>query len=110
MTTRQLVGRAAVAGALLTFPGTPLTQAQQTGRQSQPPMFRSSTTVIEVDVVVQDGRGDFVFGLDQDDLQVYEDGKRQAIQQFYLVNHDPKAGGLPESGIAPQDAQRGRRV
>src|SRR5262245_47704592 len=110
MTIRHLAGCATVAVGLLAAAGTRSTLAQQSGQQAQAPMFRSSTTIIEVDVVVQDKRGVFVYGLDQDDLQVYEDGKRQAIQQFYLVSHDPKAGAMPESGIAPQDSQRGRRV
>lgn len=73
-------------------------------------MFRSSTTVIEVDVVVQDKGGKFVYGLDSDDLQIYENGQPQAIQQFYLVSHDATASPMPESGIAPQSAERARRV
>jgi VWFA-related protein len=47
--------------------------------------FRSSTNLVEVDVVVHDKQGRFVPGLTADDLEVFEDGKRQAIQQFYLV-------------------------
>jgi VWFA-related protein len=107
MTICRLVGGAAIACTVLTAPFcAPLAQSQQTA----PPMFRASTTVIEVDVVVQDKRGQFVFGLGADDLEILENGKPQPIQQFYLVSHDPLAGKMPESGIAAQTAERGRRV
>ena len=108
MTIWRLVGGAAIAGALIALPAaSPVAQSQQT---TAPPSFRASTTVIEVDVVVQDNRGQFVFGLGADDLEILENGKPQPIQQFYLVSHDPLAGKMPETGIAEQAAQRGRRV
>lgn len=110
MTRMRLFGRVAVASALLLLP--PSLPAAQTAQKpwTQQPMFRASTTVIDVDVVVQDRDGKFVQGLEADDFQVFEDGKRQDIEQFYFVSHDPAAGALPESGIAPQTSERGRRV
>jgi VWFA-related protein len=114
MTVPRLVAGTVLAGALVALPSASLDgrspQSGATPQQPQQPVFRSSTTTIEVDVVVQDARGQFVFGLDADDLQIFENGKPQTIQQFYLVSHDGKAGALPESGIAPQEAQRARRV
>lgn len=111
MRTLGLFGRAAIAGALVAIPpSTPVALSQQPGQSPQAPRFRASTTVIDVDVVVQDRDGKFVHGLEADDLEVFEDGKRQSIQQFYYVSHDPSAGAMPETGVAPQTAQRGRRV
>ena len=56
---------------------------------SQQPTFRTTTALVEVDVVVHDGQNRFVPGLTADDLALYEDGKPQKIQQFYIVTHDP---------------------
>ena len=55
----------------------------------QQPTFKSTTALVEVDVSVHDGRGRFVPGLLADDLRIFEDGKEQKIQQFYMVSHDP---------------------
>lgn len=51
----------------------------------QAPTFRSSASLIEVDVIVRDGRGQFVQGLTADDFEIFEDGVRQDVQQFYVV-------------------------
>jgi VWFA-related protein len=50
--------------------------------------FRSSTALVAVDVIVLDKQGRFVPGLRADDLTLFEDGKPQKIQQFYMVTHD----------------------
>lgn len=80
----------------------------QTG--SQQPTFRATTNLVEVDVIVLDGNGRFVPGLLADDITLLEDGKPQAIQQFYMVAHDPTrpvASGL--GGGAPSE-DRAHRV
>ncbi len=61
--------------------------------QTAPPQttFRSTTSLVEVDAVVLDSKNQFVPGLVADDLTLYEDGKPQAIQQFYMVTHDDTA-------------------
>lgn len=108
MTILRLFGCYVAAGAIFCVmfaSGVP--QAQQSG---QKPVFRTSTTIVEVDVVVQDKDGKFVFGLEAGDLQILEDGRPQLTEQFYVVTHDPTAGRLPESGVAPQTHDRGRRV
>jgi VWFA-related protein len=51
-------------------------------------MFRSTTSLVEVDVMVHDDHNEFVAGLTADDLSVLEDGKPQAIEQCYLVKAD----------------------
>jgi VWFA-related protein len=55
--------------------------------QSPPsqPSFRASTTLVEVDAVVTNHRGQFVNGLNADDFEVLEDGKPQQIERAYVV-------------------------
>ena len=52
------------------------------------PMFRSSTALVEVDAIVLDKEGRFATGLQAGDLEIFEDGKPQKIEQFYMVTHD----------------------
>jgi VWFA-related protein len=79
----------------------------QTG--SQQPTFRSTTNLVEVDVIVLDDNGRFVPGLLADDVTLVEDGKPQAIQQFYMVTHDPTRPVA--SGVASAvTGDRGHRV
>src|SRR5690606_914024 len=53
--------------------------------QDQAPTFRSSASLIEVDVIVRGRDGASVAGLTADDFEIYEDGVRQDVQQFYVV-------------------------
>jgi VWFA-related protein len=69
----------------------------------QQPTFRSTTALVQVDAVVLDGDGKFVRGLRPDDLTLYENGKPQRIEQFYLVTHDP---AVRQSSIAADEAGR----
>ena len=74
--------------------------------------FRAATNLVEVDVVVLDKDGRFVPGLTAEDLDVFEDGKRQTVQQFYLVTN-AQAGGSTRDETAPRPAAtdpRGRRI
>ncbi len=85
----------------------------QASQSSQAPQltFRTTTSLVEVDVVVHDKRGDFVMGLTADDLQLFEDGKPQTIEQFYLVSHVRGGQLIPITGdrdVLPED--RARRI
>jgi VWFA-related protein len=63
-------------------------QAPQAGATaSQQPIFKSSTTLVEVDAIILDKQGKFVPGLAAEDMTLLEDGKPQQIQQFYMVTH-----------------------
>ncbi len=62
---------------------TPETSTAQT-RPQTPPVFRSGTDIVEVDVVVHGKDGTFVGDLSADDFIVEENGQPQPIQQFYL--------------------------
>ncbi len=111
--TRARVG-CAVAVSLILFGSTrsdPVSGQNPASQAPQAPMFRATTALVEVDVVVFDRDGRFVPGLVPEDLALYEDGRRQTIQNFYLVTHDPSARLNPELGTtATTPAERARRV
>src|SRR5262249_50150213 len=60
----------------------------QPATSSQQPTFRSTTALVEVDAIILNKQDQFVPGLKADDLEIFEDGKRQNIRQFYMVTHD----------------------
>jgi hypothetical protein len=69
--------------------------------------FKSGTALVEVDVIVLDKQGRFVPGLRAEDLSLFEDGKPQQIQQFYMVTYDPGGSVVSEySSQADHQAQR----
>lgn len=79
---------------------------------TQQSTFKSTTALVEVDVTVLDKQGRFVPGLLEDDLQIFEDGKPQKIQQFYMVSHDPTLTGAARAtvGLSRSEAEeRARR-
>ena len=61
-----------------------------------PPVFRSATDVVEVDVVVHDKTGRFVADLKPEDFDVHEEGKPQKVDLFYVVG-----AGAPSIAAAP---------
>jgi VWFA-related protein len=70
-----------------------------------PPAFRAATDIVEVDVVVQDGKGAFVTDLKPADFEVREEGTPQKIDQFYLVNGNTTTGVGPPSGVGTEGAR-----
>ncbi|HKY23044.1 MAG TPA: VWA domain-containing protein [Vicinamibacterales bacterium] len=64
----------------------PPAQAEQT------PTFRADINFVRVDVIVSDKQGNPVHDLRQEDFEITEDGKPQAIQTFKLVNISENAG------------------
>lgn len=76
--------------------------------------FRSSTTLVQVDVMVHDDKGNFVPGLRAEDVTILEDGKPQRIQQFYLVTHGVSGKGQPTDGstraASATDEEHAQRV
>src|SRR5262249_26187326 len=84
--------------------GLALTQAQPLGEaRGQQPTFKSATELVEVDAVVLDRNGSFVPGLKADNITIYENGKPQRIQQFFMVTHDL---GVSEGSIRSEYADQ----
>src|SRR5262249_35653574 len=92
--------------------GLALTQAQPLGEargqplgeaRGQQPTFKSATELVEVDAVVLDRNGSFVPGLKADNITIYENGKPQKIQQFFMVTHDL---GVSEGSIRSEYADQ----
>jgi VWFA-related protein len=67
-------------------------------QQPSRPVFRTGTTLIEVDAMVKDRQGRFVDDLTRDDFELLEDGVAQKIEAFYLVK-DRQVQRIP--GTAP---------
>ena len=93
------VGAGALAAALVSAPLTSIGAAAQ---DQAPQVFRSAANLVEVDVMVHDSEGRFVAGLTADDFEVFEDGRPQDVQQFYLVAHE---GGSVRA-VNPLPAER----
>jgi VWFA-related protein len=89
-----------VTVAVLLAPAIPHGQGQKPPAQ-EAPVFRATTTSVEVDVMVRDDHGKFVRDLTAKDLEIFEDGKPQVIQQCYLVAPDTPTGETSLSGAPP---------
>jgi len=70
-------------------PATPPAPPEQ---PEQTPIFRTDINFVRVDVIVNDREGNPVHNLTQEDFEVTEDGKPQAIQTFKLINVTDNSG------------------
>jgi VWFA-related protein len=62
------------------------------------------TTEVALDIVVRDKNGRPVRNLQASDFDIYEDGVRQGIQSFRLVEHQPVTGGAEvKPGVKKED-------
>lgn len=73
--------------------------AQPPGNPS--PTFKAQVEYVEVDALVTDQQGAFVPNLTIDDFQVFEDGKRQKISSFALINIPVERDAAPRVGASP---------
>jgi VWFA-related protein len=78
------------AGVLVALAGAALSagQAGQSATAQQPPLptFKADVEYVEVDALVTDAQGQFVRNLTKDEFQVFEDGKRQNLANFSLID------------------------
>ena len=66
-----------------------------------PPVFRTGTELVLVNVVVRDKNGEVVRGLTKDDFKVFEDNKPQTIESFDFEELDrPDVPALPSEPSA----------
>ena len=63
------------------------------------PVFRTSTRLIQVSVVVHDGRHRAVPGLEAEDFQVFEDGKERPVSFFSVLGHTPANASAAASTV-----------
>jgi VWFA-related protein len=104
----QVLAAAIVFGAAVS--------GQAPSPQTARPTFRSGVNYVDVDVTVTDANGHFVSNLTRDDFEVFEDGKRQQVATFSLVDlprdrpAPPVISGRPvrEDVRSNQDAASGR--
>lgn len=85
----------------------PMRAQEPADPQQGAPTFRSSSSVIEVDVIVRDSAGRFVSGLTADDFEVFEDGVPQPVQQFYVVSGSSDVAGPI---VDPSGTRRPNRI
>ena len=65
--------------------------------------FKSTTALVEVDAIFLDKDGNFVPGLKAENVTIFENGKPQKIQQFFMVTHDL---GLRPGAVASEFADQ----
>src|SRR5262245_35995095 len=86
----------------------PPQSAQQPAPQvpaDQPPVtFRVEVNYVEVDAIVTDAQGTTISDLTKDDFELFEDGKRQDISSFALVNIPIQRAERPLFASAPVEA------
>ncbi len=74
--------------------------SQEKPGSSKEDVVRISVTLVQVDAVVADKKGNPVTDLQKDDFEIYEDGKRQFITNFSFVPTQPSV--TPEPKLSPQ--------
>lgn len=77
--------------------------SQKTGQEKLGPskeeVVRISVTLVQLDAVVTDKKGNPVSNLQKDDFEIYEDGKQQIITNFSFVSTQPPI--TPEPKLTP---------
>ena len=107
MTRTSLTTALMLAASLAAMAAQTPAPAQPAAPQ-QPPVFRTGTTAVLLDIVVRDKRGRPIRDLRQDEIIVLEDGAPRELKAFRLVEGAPADGGLstPGSGVAQPDPLR----
>jgi VWFA-related protein len=98
---------AALSGGLLAAQQQPQPQPQPAPQApaDQPPVtFRVEVNYVEVDAIVTDAQGNPVSGLTKDDFELFEDGRRQDVSTFALVNIPIERAERPLFASAPIEA------
>ena len=102
--------RLAFALTLAALSGGLLAAQQQPAPQTPPPAdqpavtFRVEVNYVEVDAVVTDAQGMPIANLTKNDFEIYEDGKKQDVATFSLVNIPIERAERPLFASAPVEA------
>jgi VWFA-related protein len=95
---------AALSGGLLAAQQQPAPETP-TPQADQPPVsFRVEVNYVEVDAVVTDAQGMPISNLTKNDFEIYEDGKKQDVATFSLVNIPIERAERPLFASAPVEA------
>ena len=76
---------------------------QTSGIRDDEEVVRITTSVVQLDFVVTDKRGNQVTDLSADDIEVFEDGHAQKITNFSYISTGPMNTTTPEGERAPAD-------
>lgn len=101
----------ALLGAGLSLAAQPPARPQDPAAGPPPPVYRSGTSLVEVDAIVRDSRGRFVADLAREEFEIYENGVPQKIVTHALIQPAAAPGSLrtetaPPAGAAPSSATR----
>jgi VWFA-related protein len=80
--------------------------------QEAPPTFPTQVEQVTVDVVVADKAGNPITGLTKEDVEIYENGERQAIASFSAVEvaAAPEEPALPRTRVSTNVGRPRRRT
>src|SRR4030095_4419452 len=93
---------AALSGGLLAAQQQPAAPQAPAAPIDQPPVtFRVEVNDVEVDAIVTDAQGTPVTNLTKDDFELFEDGKRQEVASFSLINIPIERAERPLFASAP---------
>jgi VWFA-related protein len=96
---------ALIAGvAAVALRASPPATAEPLPLQAEPPVFGVQTSTVELDVVVRDKKGRPMRDLQAADFEVFEDGVRQTVDSFRVVDNPAARDAAPEASEAPSAA------
>lgn len=78
---------------------------QSTPVSKEDDIVKISTTLIQVDATVTDKKGNVVLNLKPEDFEIYENGKKQQISAFSIINSAHKSStDVPTPDIQPRNS------
>jgi VWFA-related protein len=95
---------AALSGGLLAAQQQPAPQTPTPPADQPPVTFRVEVNYVEVDAVVTDAQGTPISNLTKNDFEIYEDGKKQEVATFSLINIPIERAERPLFASAPVEA------
>lgn len=95
---------AALSGGLLAAQQQPAPQTPAPQADQPPVTFRVEVNYVEVDAVVTDAQGTPISNLTKNDFEIYEDGKKQEVSTFSLINIPIERAERPLFASSPVEA------
>src|SRR2546429_6891902 len=92
-----LLASSAFAQQTGTLPPPPPPAPQQTPKPEDVDVVRITTNLVQVDAVVTDSKGKLVTDLKPEEIEIFEDGRKQKITNFSLSLEPATATAEPEA-------------